>query len=130
MTPPSREQCPTCRELPPNGYSDKTRVNPNGQLLFEQNVNFEINAGRPVNVTQFRDLKVCWRDDCSLYTLFLCPLCRSYYRHEYHYDSGGGAGPAFESQELVLLEPEALRNILTDQGELTLLEDWGKRRKP
>lgn len=121
-------QCLTCRDLLPSGYADPTHVTVDGQLRFQQNVNFDIDCGRPVNVTQFEDLKIWHREDCSLYNHYRCPICGTYYRHEYHYDSGGGVGPSFEMQELVRLRPATVRRLLADHYDKSPLEkfdrDW------
>jgi hypothetical protein len=115
--------CPTCRDLPPDGYSDPGFVTPGGQRRFRPNVDFEIRGGQPVNVAQFRDLDVSWWDDCARYTLYRCPLCGTYYRHEYYYDSGGGVGPGFEQQELVRLTPWMVRGILGEQHAEAAIEE-------
>ncbi len=90
------DQCPTCRQGP-------------SAILIP------IEAGHPARVTMFREL-TSWRNDCSLYTVFQCPICSACYRHEYYYDSGGGVGPSFESQELVLLTVDETRRLLIEHG--------------
>ena len=114
-------QCETCSSIPPDGYSDPQNILNNGQRAFRANVCFEMDGRTPTRVTQFLCLNIWDREDYTDYNHYRCQLCGAYYRHEYHYDSGGGVGPSYETQELIRLGPNEIRAVLKKHQKTQLL---------